>query len=65
MQSLIQHLNDYAMALLVASVAVSSVIQVLHLEKTAVGSRVVAGCFDLIGMIRGYQSAHQSKPEAK
>lgn len=61
LQNIVSHANDYAAALLVASTAVASVIRILGLEQTPVGSRIVAVCFDVVGLVKG----HQAPPEAK
>ncbi len=49
---MLEKLNGYAMALLTASVAVSSIIHVLGLDKTPAGATVLKVCFDVGGLVK-------------
>jgi hypothetical protein len=46
-------LNSYAMALLTATVAVSSILHVLGLDEKPWAKPILAVCFDLGGAIKG------------
>ena len=63
--TLFEHLNNYASAVLVATIAVSSILRFAGLADKPWAQRVCALCFDVGGAIRGYQARKATDPEAK
>ena len=58
---MLDKLNSYAMALLTATVAVSTIIRLVGLEDKPWAKRVLSVCFDLGGALRGYTDARGPK----
>jgi len=56
---MLDKLNAYAMALLTATVAVSSILHVLGLDEKSWAKPVLAVCFDLGGAVKGLLAARQ------
>ena len=60
MNQLVEQLNNYAMAALTVTVAVSSVLRLLGLSEKSWAKPVLAICFDAGGAIKGYLDARKA-----